>query len=56
MNVVTVGEWETFYACKKCKKEISWHTMMHSYGICPHCGNTDRGTIVDTVQGSKKEI
>ena len=43
------------WACIECAKELSWSKKMGSLGTCPHCGNTVPGTIVDTVEFTKRQ-
>lgn len=40
------------YFCVKCNNEVSWDTRMYSGSVCPHCGNCDGSTIIDTYQKS----
>lgn len=39
--------WITRHRCKKCNTYMSWDTMMHSRGTCPHCGANDGSTIIN---------
>jgi hypothetical protein len=41
------GPWSSRYHCVGCRKPMSFHTMMHSHGVCPMCGNTTRSTVVN---------
>jgi DNA-directed RNA polymerase subunit RPC12/RpoP len=33
-----MATYRTAYFCVSCKEEMSFETMMHSHGRCPHCG------------------
>lgn len=41
----------TYWACKKCELSMSFNEMMYSHGICPHCDNYTKGTVVDCYPG-----
>jgi predicted RNA-binding Zn-ribbon protein involved in translation (DUF1610 family) len=42
--------WYTAWFCFDCNAELSWNTVMYSYGRCPHCGEKSGygATIVNT--------
>jgi hypothetical protein len=39
--------WEAHYFCMACDGNLSKASIMHSNGVCPLCGNTQKGTVVD---------
>ena len=44
---ITKGPWKAIYVCTKCREPMKYTTMMNSGGVCPGCGNTAQGTVVD---------
>lgn len=36
--------------CIKCQRALSQSDRMHSNGTCPHCGNTNDSTVVNTTK------
>jgi transcription initiation factor IIE alpha subunit len=45
-------EWIAVYSCKNCKGILSRGQVMDSNGVCPLCGNTVAGSIVDVYKTS----
>jgi hypothetical protein len=43
-----MSRWRTENCCTKCERSLSDSQKMYSDGCCPHCGNTNEGTIVST--------
>lgn len=33
--------------CKSCDSRLSFNEMMDSFGVCPDCGASSGGTVVD---------
>ena len=48
------GPWVSYHVCSHCKTELSFYTVGHSGGTCPHCGFTTKGTGCSTIQRSKR--
>jgi hypothetical protein len=51
---VSPTKWRAVRRCAKCKIMMSFNVQMYSHGVCPRCGNTDPGTIVDCEEGSMR--
>ncbi len=41
------GEFYSIDVCTKCEKRLTDNQLLYSNATCPHCGNTDRGTVID---------
>jgi len=44
-----VGPWYAVPCCSSCDEPLSRAEEFHSGGVCPRCGASTDGTIVDTV-------
>jgi len=40
------GPWEVAFHCSKCKKEVEEEARLYNGGVCPMCGNSSAGTLV----------
>lgn len=39
--------YKAMHICVKCKKRLSFETIMCSHGVCPYCGNTSGDTMIN---------
>ncbi len=33
-----MSKFKAIFKCWECHTQLSWHKIMHSDGVCPHCG------------------
>ena len=49
------GHWQPIHRCSSCSKVLSHTTIMYSGGVCPLCGASKLGTVVDYTLGSRRK-
>ena len=41
------SKWHGITKCDKCRNTLTINEVIHSIGICPHCGHDSESTICD---------
>lgn len=47
-------KYRSYYTCAYCSHRLTWHELMHSDGVCPHCAIASPGTVCEYVKHAER--